>query len=285
MSNSIKNKNTASDVETQSDYFSINKKTLRQCWVRSFSFDVSWNYERMQGLSFLYSIYPALEEIYDDKDDLRDACNRHLQFFNTNGTTGAVCVSTAIVAEERRDGDAAHSSKISLMGPMAGIGDTLLGVLWKPVIGAIAGASLLAGNLSGAFLYLLQPLLCAVLRLSICNQAYKAASSFLGQIGKASNTLPKITAIFSSIGLTVIGGFIPMVLSSVKLKPGYSKIIDGVESKVPYQTILDAIVPNLIVISAVGVIYYLLHKREMSPINVIGLTACFAFITSLLGIL
>jgi len=263
----------------------IGIKTLRQCWIRTFTLDVSWNYERMQGLSFLYAIYPALKKIYKDEDQLQQACQRHLQFFNTNGITGSTAISTAIAAEECLDGDAATSSKISLMGPMAGIGDTLIGALWRPIVGAIAASTLIAGNLSGLFLFLLLPFWSAALRWFLCSKAYQATSQLLGEIGRANTLLPRITDIFSSIGLTVIGGFIPMVLGSVTLKAGYNQTVDGVSEFVSYQTVLDALMPNLLVVAFVGVVYYLLKVKEISAIKAIVIATLFAFATSIAGIL
>lgn len=40
----------------------------------------------MQGLGYLYSIYPFLEKKYAKPEEQKDAAKVHSQFFNTNNT-------------------------------------------------------------------------------------------------------------------------------------------------------------------------------------------------------
>jgi PTS system mannose-specific IID component len=44
---------------TKADFKQINKRSL-------FGFQMGWNYERMQGSGYLYTILPQLRKIYGD---------------------------------------------------------------------------------------------------------------------------------------------------------------------------------------------------------------------------
>ena len=43
----------------------------------------TWNYERMMNDGYLYAMLTSLKKIYPDPEDFKEACKRHLEFFNT----------------------------------------------------------------------------------------------------------------------------------------------------------------------------------------------------------
>ena len=58
------------------------KKMLKNMFKASFVMEHSYNYERQQGLGFSLGMWPAIREIYDNKEDQGDALERHLAVFN-----------------------------------------------------------------------------------------------------------------------------------------------------------------------------------------------------------
>ena len=56
---------------------------LFRMFLRSFFLQAGWNYERFQNLGFAFTLQPALERIYPDREKLKAALLRHLQLFNT----------------------------------------------------------------------------------------------------------------------------------------------------------------------------------------------------------
>ena len=74
---------------------------------------------------------PILEKLYPEKEDLSEALKRHLAFFNSEATWGSMIFGSAIAMEEERakhkkmPGEMITSYKTGLMGPVAGIGDTV----------------------------------------------------------------------------------------------------------------------------------------------------------------
>ncbi len=124
----------------------LSKKTLRrswfawQCWGQ-----ICYNYERMMGLGFCHCMIPVLEELYGgDKEAVAAGLKRHLAYFNTENTWGSIIPGiTAAMEEERANGaaiddDMENNLKTALMGPMAGIGDSVTQSLVKVVLLSIA---------------------------------------------------------------------------------------------------------------------------------------------------
>lgn len=59
---------------TKEDFKQINRRSL-------FTFQLGWNYERMQGSGYLYTILPQLRKIYgDDTPELKEMMKTHTQF-------------------------------------------------------------------------------------------------------------------------------------------------------------------------------------------------------------
>ncbi|WP_366545046.1 PTS system mannose/fructose/sorbose family transporter subunit IID, partial [Salmonella enterica] len=136
----------------------MNKVLTRVFW-RWFLFGQSgWNYEKMQGLGYLYSIYPFLEKKYTRPEEQKDAAKVHSQFFNTNNTMAPGILGVNIALEEQTGlagKDAVAGIKTGLMGPLAGIGDTLFFVIPTTIIGSVASYLALQGNPVGLILWLL----------------------------------------------------------------------------------------------------------------------------------
>ncbi len=98
---------------------------------RSFALQGAFNYERMQNLGYCYSMLPAIKKLYNKKENQAKAIERHLEIFNTTTVVvPAILGITATMEEENANNPEFDESSISavktaLMGPLAGIGDSL----------------------------------------------------------------------------------------------------------------------------------------------------------------
>ena len=106
----------------------LEPRDLRRAFWRYFwSFQISWNYERMQALGFAYAMEPVLRRLFPDDQAYSAALQRHLVFFNTNPVVGApLILGSAIAMEEAGAPASAEGVKVALMGPLAGVGDTII---------------------------------------------------------------------------------------------------------------------------------------------------------------
>jgi mannose/fructose/N-acetylgalactosamine-specific phosphotransferase system component IID len=98
-------------------------------FIRSLSIQGSWNFPRMQGLGFFYSLLPWLRKVKDD--GFRDACHRHLGYFNTNPYMSPYILGVVSRLEEENRGEDSVKARNSLMGPLGAIGD---GYYWATLL-------------------------------------------------------------------------------------------------------------------------------------------------------
>lgn len=126
-------------------YQYFTKKDLRHSWFMWHWFCEScYNYERMQGLGFCTAMIPLLRKIYKGDDEaMIAAMKRQSMFFNTDHDFGGMILGIcASMEEQKRSGadipdEAFVALKSGLMGPCAGIGDTLSQVVLLPVLSVI----------------------------------------------------------------------------------------------------------------------------------------------------
>lgn len=65
------------------------KKLVNKSWFRYWlSAEMSNSYERLQSLSFCYSIIPVLKKLYPNKEEFGEAVKRHLNFFKYRTNLG-----------------------------------------------------------------------------------------------------------------------------------------------------------------------------------------------------
>jgi PTS system mannose-specific IID component len=134
----------------------LTRRDVFNAWLRWLFFSHStYNWERMQGLGFAHSMTPIIEKLYQTKEDISGALKRHLVFFNTQPDIGGVVHGVVIAMEEERaagaaiSDDAINSVKTGLMGPVAGIGDTLQQGILIPIALSI-GMNFAVGEAVGA---------------------------------------------------------------------------------------------------------------------------------------
>ncbi|MBI4746038.1 MAG: PTS system mannose/fructose/sorbose family transporter subunit IID [Deltaproteobacteria bacterium] len=112
---------------------------ISSAFFRSFLIQSSWSFERMQSLGFFYSIVPAIRAIHKTEDKFKEACRRHLEFFNTNPYMAPAIIGATIRLEE--DGasdDDIKGLKSALMGAYGALGDSLFWSSLRP-LAAVCG--------------------------------------------------------------------------------------------------------------------------------------------------
>ena len=139
----------------------LTEKDAKKSWIRWLTFNMGcYNYERMMGLGFLYSMVPVIDKLYkNNPTEKAAAMKRHLTFFNAEPCFGSPIVGLTASMEEKRangidfDDDSINSIKTGLMGPASGIGDTIMQGVLVPLLLAFAIGISTQGNLAGPILY------------------------------------------------------------------------------------------------------------------------------------
>lgn len=263
----------------------LDQATLRKMALRhNISLQWSWNYERMQALGFAYSLIPAFEKLYDTNEERVAAVQRHMQFYNTHPSMSAVIFGAATALEENYASDAAESIKIGLMGPLAGIGDTLQSVLMRPIIGVIAAGLAAEGSVFGPILMFLAQFFWFAIRFPLFNWGYKKSVGLIHEM-VGEGIINKVTEVATILGLVVIGGFVPSIMSRVKTPLTYQKVLEGGEKVIAIQDVLDGILPYMIPLLFVGFSYWLLKSKKFSPLKTLLALIVVAFAAAVAGLL
>lgn len=140
------------------------KLTIKDLNTSYFMFEVfaqaCCSYERLQAPGFFSGMKNVIAKLYTDPEERAEACQRHMEFYNSEfALVGPVILGLTIAMEEEKacgaeiDGLAISAVKTSLMGPLAGIGDTLRQGTLIPIIGSIAISIGQEGNLLGPIFY------------------------------------------------------------------------------------------------------------------------------------
>ena len=197
----------------------IGKKELRSIFLRSLSLEYSWNYERQQNMGYCFAMLPAIKKIYQKKEDQIAAAKRHMEFFNTTPyiSTAVFGISTALEESNARNEDFDTSSinnvKVALMGPLAGIGDSMFWGTLRVIATGIGTSLAMQGSILGPLLFWLIFNVPAFAVRYICLKfGYKFGTSFLNKI-EESGMMPKLTFGAAVLGLMVIGAMIPSMIT------------------------------------------------------------------------
>jgi len=260
----------------------MTKKELRKMsyswsWNRS----LAWNYQKMMSCGYLSTMIPFLDEKYKDDEEARlYAYDVHSQFFNSEPNLSNVILGMDIAIEEELGSegiDTAAGVKTSLMGPFAGIGDTLFGVIGGTIFGSIAVATAVEGSYIGIALWTLWSFFVMFfLRPKLMEMGYKQG---LKLVTTLSGELKRFTNAASVLGLTVLGG---MVATMVGVKFGTFTLF-GTEVDLQVS-IADKIMPKLGSAIVVAVCYYLLGRKGMNANKLTWIVLLGMLVLSFLGI-
>src|SRR5450756_2352347 len=241
-------------------------------WRHNLTLQLSWNYERMQALGFAWSIAPILKKVFPKKDEYFAALKRHMVFYNTNPAIGSPTIFGADCAlEEKRQPEVGDSLKVSLMGPFAGIGDTVMAILMKPIFAVFAASLALQGNAGGAWLMLFLGFFWFFLMFPGFWLGYRQGLGLVRQV--SSGAITRITDMASTAALFIMGGFIPSILGGVKTPLEITKevMIEGKEvvQSVKIQDSFDKILPFMLPLAVTFCVYWLLKKKHWTNLQVL----------------
>ena len=253
-----------------------NKDLMRVWWRWVFFQEASVSYERLQAPGFFYAISPVLVKLYgDNPEELTAACKRHMQFYNSEPYCGlAIHGITLALEEERANGapitdEAINSLKTGLMGPLAGLGDSVRAGTIAPIVTAFCISIGQTGNLIAPFL--LEGILVAIVwpfAIWLLKKSYHTGKEGIQEIF-SSGKLNWITTMTSTLGGITLGA---LAASYVTLTSPLEFVL-GKGSKIALQAdVLDVILKNILPLSMVLLSVYLLNKK-VSAVKIILILA------------
>ena len=247
------------------------------------------SYTKQQGITFSWVLIPYLEKIYGkETDEFYDAMARHQGFFNTTPGVSPFIFSLVIAMEEERkacmdagkpfDAGTIESIKVALMGPFAGIGDSVYSGVLRIVATGVALGFSQAGSWLGPVLFALVYNVPNVLIRYFCaTYGLKLGSTYIAKMLE-SGTIKAFTKGFSVLGLTMIGA---MTAQYVSFKTTLVADLGGTTFNL--QSVLDQILPGLLPLAlTLGAFAYLRKKNK--PMRVLVFMFVISVVLTILGI-
>jgi len=273
----------------------LTRRDIIHSWVLwTFFAHANYNYERLQGTGFAHAMTPIIKRLYTTPDEIRAALKRHLVFFNTEPNFGNVVHGTVIAMEEQRangapiDDDAINSVKSGLMGPMAGIGDTLSQSTITPILlalgigiaGGTASGSVVptltsaTGNPLGAIIYIvLVSVVIVAVGYTAWMQGYARGKSFVTDILR-SGAIDRVL-----VGAGVLGNMVLGALAAKFVVVNLAPTVTIAGAQLNLQAaIIDPLFPGALALGLVVVTWWLL--RRINPLALLTIYLVFAMLAA-----
>ncbi|TLQ06944.1 PTS system mannose/fructose/sorbose family transporter subunit IID [Marinilactibacillus psychrotolerans] len=260
------------------------KKDLNRVFWRSLTMEYSWNYERQAHIGFCYSIVPFLSKLYKG-DEYKKALQRHMEFFNTTPHLSTLILGITAAMEEENaknnsfDTASINGVKASLMGPLAGVGDSFFWGTLRLIATGVGTSLALKGNILGPILFLLIFNVPHFLLRYLSNiWGYKIGTDLLTKL-ETSGAMDNLTYGASVVGLMVIGAMAQsMIAIEIPLKLGSG------EGALTITEILNEIAPGILPLAAFGIVYYAI-KKGLKPVPILLAITAISIIGASMGIL
>lgn len=245
------------------------------------------NYERQQNAGFTESMIPVIEKVYDNPDDKQEAYERHMEYFLTQDMVSAIPVGVAAAMEERYalegdiDPDSINGVKTALMGPLAGLGDSLLNGTARPILAGL-GISLISaglGWLGPIFFVIGMSIISLGMRYLGVFQGYKQGVKFVEKM-QTTGLINKISDLAAIAAYIIVGGFIP-ALVYINIPIEYT----SGDTVLNIQEILDGLMPGVLGLLYTFLMYILITKKKISAVKLILITMIVGIAGAYFGIL
>jgi PTS system mannose-specific IID component len=264
------------------------KDVVKAFWRWTFFSHANYNYERLEATGLVFAFKPIIEKLYkDNPEEYKKCIQRHMLFFNTEPHIGG-CIPGMVIAmeEQRANGadipdEAINGVKTGLMGPFAGIGDTLWQGTLTPILLAFGISLGSQGNLLGPLVY---TLLMFGIMFPVAYWCWMKGY-FLGKDGISkilgNNLMAQIIQGASTMGAIVLGALAAAFVSVS------SPLVTNIgEMQLTWQTdVFDKLFLGILPLAVTLVTLYLLKNKKMKATSVMAMLIIVGVVLGTLGIL
>lgn len=264
----------------------LSNKELNTIWLRwAFTHLASMSYEKLQGHAYAWAYLPFAEKYYkDDPEAKRRLLVRHSVFFNTEPQTGQLINGIVTSLEENIamggevSEDMPNNIKATLMGPLAGIGDSIIQGIIVPILLSIGMSLATNGSPIGPLFYMIAyGIIGPLISFISYRTGYKLGVGAIDVI--VGENARRITDAFNILGIMVIGA---LAAGNIGLTTALNIPLGGEWQ--PLQATLDGVFPSILPLAAVLITWWMLGKKQYSPTKVIVILTVVVSALCLLGI-
>ncbi|MBP1042309.1 PTS system mannose/fructose/sorbose family transporter subunit IID [Vagococcus sp. BWB3-3] len=244
----------------------LTKKELLKNYALTYSSESCYNYERLQALGQANAMVPVIRKLYpNDKERQVKELKKYFVFYNTEFSfAGTVIPGIASAMEEQRANgaediteDSITSLRTGLMGPIAGIGDTVSQGILYPILGGIACSIAIEGSFVGPIFFEIVYKICMIAcSWTMYRLGYQKGKSFILTMLR-EGTINRLTEIFSMVGLMVVG-----CMTASRVNVTIPTVLKFSETELAIQSqVLDALMPGLLPLGVTLFVYWLVRKK------------------------
>ena len=266
------------------------RKMLNKIFLRSFTVFASGagGAAKAGADGWLYSIMPAINRYYkDDPEKRADAMTRHTTWYNITQNVGTFAMGLVASMERENtlhddfDTESIDGTKVSLMGPMSGIGDAIFWGCLRVIAAGIGINIAMTGSPLGAILFLLIYNIPSVLcRYFMTYLGFTLGTNFISQLYEGG-LMRLVTRATSTVGLTMIGA---MTAANVKFTSIISFPVEG-SDPITLQSYLDQIFLGLVPLCLTLFVLWLMRNKNVN-VNVILIgIMVLAIVLGLIGVM
>ena len=268
------------------------KGIIRRLFTRVWWLMFCTSYTKQQGTTTVWVLEPFLADIYGkDTDEYYDALQRHQNFFNTTPMFASfICAIVISMEYERKaaldrgeeyDDSSIEAIKVALMGPIAGIGDSIqLSVLRVIATGVAIGFSQQGSWLGPILFALLYNVPNQIIHWYCGSLGMKLGTGFVTE-AMESGKMAAFTKGFTVLGMMMVGAMTAKfvtVSTTLKIATGGATF--------NLQSTLDSIMPGLVPLAiTLGCFAYVRKStNKNSAMIALGVILAACVVLTLLGV-
>ena len=262
--------------------YQLTEKDIKQANFRFLWLSIAaFNYATQNGPAVAFGLAKALRKLYPEDKDYIAALDNHFKYFNSQPYMASIIIGAALGMEQElgiEGAEAIQDFKTGLMGPTAGIGDSIFWIMMPAIFTPIAAAMAVEGNILGWIIEITYWIVLHVFRTRFFGWGFKMGSNFISVI---KDRLPLVTDAVGILGLVVLGALIPSTVGvttplAFTLSTGNTIVI---------QDLLNTLVPNFLAIVTTFIAARLLGGRKITMTQLVIGVLVVAVVLSALGIL
>lgn len=266
------------------------RKMLNKIFLRSFTVFASGagGAAKAGADGWLYSIMPAINRYYkDDPEKRADAMTRHTTWYNITQNVGTFAMGLVASMERENtlhddfDTESIDGTKVSLMGPMSGIGDAIFWGCLRVIAAGIGINIAMSGSPLGAILFLLIYNIPSVLcRYFMTYLGFTLGTNFISQLYEGG-LMRLVTRATSTVGLTMIGA---MTAANVRFTSIISFPVEG-SDPIALQSYLDQIFLGLVPLCLTLFVLWLMRNKNVNVNVILVGIMVLAIVLGLIGVM
>jgi mannose/fructose/N-acetylgalactosamine-specific phosphotransferase system component IID len=260
----------------------VTKRTLNKSFWRWFYGNLTcFTQEHMQTFGYMWSMLPIIQELYPTAEEQKEKLQTYYPFFNTEPQIGSIVLGITAGLEEARangageiDDEMINGIRAGLMGPLAGIGDSLIVGTYIPILLGIGLGFSKGGSVAGILFYIIVWNATSIwFQRTIYMKGYALGGNAVEVIVGDRATALRESAVL--LGQVIVGA---MSASWVNITTSLTF------GEVSLQKNLDGAYPGIVTLLFVLLCWYLQSKKKMSAVKVMGIMLLIAIVGVLIGV-